>query len=338
MKKIAMQQLADSLNLSRVTVWKALNNRPGVSPETARRVQDAVKSLQRERIGIPGQVESSAESPRVRNVTLLASNADTNSFWMQIVDQIASELNRRRIQLHYLSADSMRLRPSELSSMIQPGQTDGVIIVNIYEEELISALQSIPLPKVFFDTVPGHTAQDLQGDLLLLEGRRTVGAVTGRLIQKGCRRIGFIGDVQYAYTNRLRWEGFLEGLELSGLPAEPDICLARSIEKDAYRDSIGAFLDGIPAMPDAFVCVSDFVAFVTLNLLEERGFRVPDDLLLSGYDDSREFLLDRRGVTTVHVQNALLGRRLVNQLLYRIETPQADFEEIQILPKIFYRE
>ena len=55
------------------------------------------------------------------------------------------------------------------------------------------------------------------------------------------------------------------------------------------------------------------------------------------YQDSREFLLERRGVSTVRVQNAQLGRRMVSQLLYRMENPAADFEEIQVIPRVILR-
>ena len=86
--------------------------------------------------------------------------------------------------------------------------------------------------------------------------------------------------------------------------------------------------------PDAFVCVSDFVAFVTLSLLADRGYRVPEDVRLTGYDDSQDFMLDNHKISTVHVQNGLLGKRMVHQLLYRIDNPTADFEEIFIYPKV----
>jgi len=39
----------------------------------------------------------------------------------------------------------------------------------------------------------------------------------------------------------------------------------------------------------------------------------------------------------VHVQNSILGKRMVNQLLFRIENPEADFEEITVMPKIVFR-
>ena len=55
MKKIPVQQLADALHLSRVTVWKVLNDRPGVAPDTVQRVREAVERLA-QAMELPGGV------------------------------------------------------------------------------------------------------------------------------------------------------------------------------------------------------------------------------------------------------------------------------------------
>ena len=337
MKKIAVQELADALELSRVTVWKALNNKPGVAPETARRILEAAHQQAAENAPPLPQPEGHAW---VQNVMLLASRMETSSFWMQIVDQLAGELNNRQIRLSYMPLDALHYSGEELPAMLQPGRTDGIIVLNIYSREIISFLAGLAVPKVFLDTVPGHTVADLQGDLVLLEGRGPIQAITEEIFRSGRRRIGFIGDIQYAYTNLLRWEGYLEGMKSCGLPVERDICMTGSIpiKQDDYRERIHEFLQSLPSLPDAFVCVSDFVAFLTMDLLDERRVKVPEDVMLSGYDDAGEFLLRYRGVPTVRVQNGLLGKRLVSQLLYRIENPEADFETIQISPKVIYRE
>lgn len=338
MQKIVMQLLADSLGLSRVTIWKVLNNRPGVASATAQRVRDAVDRLKAE-----NEEEGSGKSElqfqqKIGSITLLAARTDTSSFWRRIVDQIVSELNLRTIRLNYLPIDIMRLSAADVCAQVQPDKTDGVIVINVYDRSLLSTLAAVPTPKVFLDTVPGMTAVDLAGDLFLLEGERTVDAITDCLIRRGYRRIGFIGDIQYARTNALRWLGFQEGMARNGLAAEPGLCLTKAIGRDDYRAEIAAFLDGIPKIPEAFVCASDFVAFVALNLLGERGLRVPENVMLSGYDDTKEFLLEHHRVITAHVQNGLLGKQIIRQLLYRIENPVSDFEEIQIFPKILYRD
>ncbi len=212
-----------------------------------------------------------------------------------------------------------------------------MIITNIYDPDTISLLSQLPFPKVFFDTIPGLSADDLNSDLVLLEGEKTVREITENFIQKGFQKIGFIGDIFYARTNLLRWNGFQSAIKQHALPADPLFYLTGPIEKDFYRDTIKTFLEELPELPQAFVCASDFVAFNVCSILAENPERFPQRLFLSGYDDSQEFLLEHQHITTVHVKNDLIGIRMVQQLLYRIQNPTADFEEITIFPKIIYR-
>lgn len=337
MKKIVIQLLSDSLGVSRVTVWKVLNGRPGVAPETAARIRKAVERLQKENEEEGDGDNELLFQQNIKNITLLASRTDSSSFWRRIVDQIAAQLNQRMITMQYVPIDVMNLTPDDISALAQPEKTDGIIIVNVYDPSIFTVLSAVSTPKIYLDTVPGRTATDLRGDLFLLEGRQTVAAITEDLIEKGCRQIGFIGDIHYALTNRLRLDGFLEAMKRNKLPVENSLCLTKPLGSNSYSDDIGAFIDGIKTLPDAFVCASDYAAFITLNQLQERGYKIPDDILLSGYDDTSEFLLERFKISSVHVQNGLLGKRMITQLLYRIENPQADYEEILIYPKILYR-
>ena len=73
-------------------------------------------------------------------------------------------------------------------------------------------------------------------------------------------------------------------------------------------------------MPDAFVCASDYVASILMQLLEKRGLRIPEDIAVSGFDNITEDLL-AEDLTTVQVFNEDLGARLALQILYRIKHP-----------------
>lgn len=335
MEKIKMQLLADSLGVSRVTVWKVINNRSGVSNKTQALVRDALKKFQQS--DSPAASQNSSLFKEVKSISLIASRMDTSVFWIRIVDQIVNEANKRGIRLNYIPIDIMNLSSIQLNTMLSPEQTDGVIIINLYSKKLISLLCEINIAKVFLDTIPEHDVSDLQGDLILLEGENTMKKITQNMVDKGCRKVGFIGDIFYAKTNEMRYNGFKQAMAKNNLPISPEYCLTAPMDTESYLREIGAFLDNLEVLPDAFVCVSDYVAFLTHNLLVERldTEQIPR---LSGYDNSKEFLLDHYGITTVNVQNAMLGKRLIMQALYRIENPNADFEEVLITPQILFRD
>lgn len=329
-----MQLLADSLGISRVTVWKVINNRGGVSPKTQALVRDALKKVQQS--SPPVRSQESSIHKEAHRITLIASRMDTSVFWVRIVNRIVNEANIRGINLNYFPVDIMNLSSVQLKTILSPEQSDGAIVINLYNEEILSSICEANIPKVFLDTTPNHDVNDLHGDIILLEGESVIERIAQNMIDSGCRKIGFIGDIFYAKTNVLRYKGFKQALAKNKLPLSAEYCLTGPMDPNSYRREIGSFIDNLTCLPDAFICVSDYVAFLTNSLLVER-FGIGQIPRLSGYDNAQEFFLDHYGITTVNVQNDLLGKRLVAQVMYRIENPDADFEEVIISPKILFR-
>ena len=91
-------------------------------------------------------------------------------------------------------------------------------------------------------------------------------------------------------------------------------------------------------MPQAFVCASDYVAHFVIKYLNANNYNVPEDVAVSGYDGTTEYIDQADYLTTVQVQIRELGKRLVNQLLYRINNPESPFEATHIYSKLRYGE
>lgn len=359
-KKIPVQYIADSLGLSRVTVWKVLNQRPGVSPVTKQRILEAVETIDQEESGngpvngngersnYPGTRKAYERStggstglytrshPRGNSgyISLLMSRANSSTFWMRILNEIASEVNRKKMRLSYLPIDTLHTSMSDLQSLLSTDKSQGIMIINVYDDKIIDLLSRYNMPKVFYDTTPKHSATDLNGDLVLLNGFDPIHEITKNIIKSGSQRVGFIGDKYYAKTNHMRWKGFQAAMKEYGKPVDNRLCLTGPMNADYYDEDIAKFLDSLDTIPDAFICASDFVASTTLKLLQARGYSVPGNVRLSGYDHSSDFHLENHDILTVDVHNEMLGKRMVHQMLYRTENPDADFEEITISPKI----
>ena len=97
MKKIPVQLLADSLGLSRVTVWKVLNDRPGVSSATKKRVLDAAKGFDHNNVEpITNKRILKTAGSNQGYVSLLMSRANLSTFRLRLLNQVASEVNERQ--------------------------------------------------------------------------------------------------------------------------------------------------------------------------------------------------------------------------------------------------
>lgn len=347
MKKITMQNIADALDISRVTVWKVFNGQDGVSDTLRLEVLKKAAELGYRKSGSLITPETNIRFPQkgscvsafepgtlpsqevfLSTVSVVVSRPDSSQFWMNIIHQIAKELAKNGINLMYTYLPS-RLQPGySLPSTLTDGQIQGIIVLNIYDSDMFKLLNALPLPKVFLDMVTDIPDDALTGDLILSEGKNTIYKLTCHLLQRGRKRIGFIGDIQYARTNLERYYGFEKAMTEQGNGLEKVFCLTSSIGIDSYAEEIYDFLSSRKEMPDAFICVSDYVAGFLLQYLYEHSLRIPEDIAVTGFDGIPESPDFSGYLTTVNVDTRALGKRLARQLLYRMSYPSFPYEVI----------
>ena len=222
MSKPTMQDIADALSVSRITVWKALSNRPGV------RILCVPRFIKSHRDGLfPHSISGfhcnhlCSTAPHTRTVAVAVCRPESSLFWMQIIHQIAKDLSEHNVNLMYTYLPTNYKAGYVLPEPLTNGTVDGVIVLNTYSAPLLRLLSSLPIPKVFLDTVPSVPYNQLHGDLLIIEGRDLIRQITSNLLRHGCRKLSFIGDVEYAQTNKERYEGFLDALHEHGIIPNP---------------------------------------------------------------------------------------------------------------------
>lgn len=320
MAKVTMQQLADTLGVSRITVWKALNDRSGVSAELRSRILQKAAEMG---VGALPAEQSAASS---RTFSVVVARPESSQFWMQIIHHIAKELAHRHINLMYTYVPTSPPEDYALPDSLDPAKVDGFIVLNVYDEHLLRMLAAHPLPKVFLDTATTVTPEQLCGDLLIIEGRSKIATITRRLVECGHKRLCFVGDIHNAKSNLERYEGFHDGLREGGMAADPALCLTGPFSLRYHYEEISRFLDGLEEMPDAIVCPSDFIASFIARYLSETGRAVPDGFVLTGFDNSSEYPAVAGKITTVSVETSAIGKRLARKLLFRADYPATPAE------------
>ena len=85
-------------------------------------------------------------------------------------------------------------------------------------------------------------------------------------------------------------------------------------------------------LPDAIVCVNDFMALGVVNLLTERGISVPRDVVVTGFDDSVFSIASPVPLTTVRQDIRAIAGETVSLLLQLIDSPTAEEPVIRRIP------
>jgi LacI family transcriptional regulator len=94
----------------------------------------------------------------------------------------------------------------------------------------------------------------------------------------------------------------------------------------------------MPYIPDAIVCANDDIAKDLYYILKEKNISIPRDVAIIGFDDKEEAQVMTPPLSTVHIPNKDLGIRLVQELFWRIDSPERTKEMVAIATQIVTRE
>jgi LacI family transcriptional regulator len=335
MAKVTQQDIADALHCSRVTVSKAIKGSNGIRKEMRRNILEKAEELGY-KLPVNAIEPVNIQSTRrlISLITLRGGN--TGSFWSKVVDGIVSVLVSQGYDMNICFVDLVDHENICLPGNFQPNLTEGIVTLGNFERGHIEKIKELGLPVVSVDTVTDANEYRLLVDTLMFCNEQPITEITINLINKGHRKIGYVGEKRTCRSFRERWLGFKRAMEHAGIPINLDYCFISMESQSLTSDEI---VDGIRNMkqyPTAFVCGNDFTAVNVIKALKEKELRVPEDIAVSGFDNvSEAYLLN---ITSVESLKTELGMRAAEEILWRIEHPDRQYELIRIPTRVVYRE
>ncbi|MBQ4464722.1 MAG: substrate-binding domain-containing protein [Oscillospiraceae bacterium] len=129
--------------------------------------------------------------------------------------------------------------------------------------------------------------------------RALIEAVTSHLIaEHGCRDILCLTGPAQMQTSASRAQGWRDALEKAGIPVSEERLVYGDFWINAPKLLANELADGTRPMPEAIVCGNDRMALTLCDALEESGIRVPEDVLVTGFDGIIEAELHNPSITT----------------------------------------
>lgn len=141
--------------------------------------------------------------------------------------------------------------------------------------------------------------------------------MTKHLIDQGCKRIGFILGSHASFHNKIRFEGFQKALSDFFLPFDPRIVY----DADAFTvykgwEVLNKKLKSSSSLPfDGLVCCNDELAIGAIKALTEYGHNVPQDCLVTGFDDIERSSYITPSLTTAHIDWYTYGIKIAELAL-----------------------
>ena len=154
--------------------------------------------------------------------------------------------------------------------------------------------------------------------------------ITRHLLGQGAVRIAFVGSASSHYPEfRERYRGHCAAMADAGIAVDPHWQMdAISSEQSGYEATMSLLERG--CRPDALCAASDLIAIGAMKALQARGLCVPDDVLVTGFDDIPLAAFVNPSLTTMQQDTKIAGRILVDTLIKLIHNETVDNQSIPV--------
>ncbi len=311
-----LEDIARLANVSRSTVSRALNNSPLLSQETKERIQ-AIAREHHFRINAPARNLRLRQSHTVAFIAPVypaESSSGEDLFGQELLSGIGNGLRMLGYDLLIVHVDPRET--TWIHDYLESGRVDGFIIKTSHLK--ISQMKTLvktgapfigwgtPIPDLNYCSVAGD---NISGGAL----------ATGHLIQKGRQRIAFLGGPEGNITVQHRFKGYETALQAAERSVDPGLVTYTDYSYMSGSAAMLRLLDHSPDLDAVFVN-SDLMAIAAIQVIQERGKCVPEDIAVVGYDDLPIALYNNLPLTSIR-QDLRMGCKLLAQnLIQYIQT------------------
>jgi LacI family transcriptional regulator len=328
---VTMMDIARDLDVSVVTVSKALRNQGRIGEATRKRVLRHAKKLNYQM----NWVARSLVTRCTFTIGLLLPDI-AHPFFAEIARAVAQTMRPKGYHVVISSfEEDPELEVGEVDGLLAR-QVDGLIIASAQQSsrsDMFKRVQQRNIPFVLID----RPIRGVQACFVGVDNRAIGELATRHLIARGCKRIGHLrGPEMGIAADRL--EGYREAMEQAGLRPDPDYIGAGGHGEASGYEGMKKLLRLRP-LPEGIFCYNDPVAIGAMKAISEAGLRIPHDIAVIGagnvpYCDALAVPL-----STVDQATCRIGVLAAEQLLTRMASKRPiPPKKILIPPRLVERE
>lgn len=316
---VTMRDIAEKAGVSVTTVSRVLSNRNDVIP-ISEATAERIRAIARE-LGYSPNIsarrlatgKSQVIAVVVNSMDILATHVN-----IRILQGIADILNENKYRIDLI--DQMKMIGDRFQryflEMINGVEADGIIIWNAFEDyEVAGFFKELSIP---FCYVQWHPEEDAEVYSVISDNKKGGYLVTDHLIRRGHKKIAFVApsDDQEAM---LRYAGYVTALDEYGIAHDKNFFVdATFLAEDTLELLDLEPLTSLLPEISAIVAASDYIAIGVIEFLEKKGVRVPEDIAVTGFDDTALARLFSPSLTTVRQNGNQIGKLVAKSILKQL--------------------
>ena len=310
---MTIKDLAEITGYGVGTISRVLNNQPNVSEKARKAILQAV-----EESGF--QINTNAKQLKQHaNSILVVVKGTANEMFSEMMETIQNLITQTQYPLYvdYMDEDANEvLRAIQLSREKKPL---GILFLGGNSQNFSQDFEKIQVPCVLVS----NDASELPFSNLssvCTDDRQAARCAVDSLVALGHRKFAMVGGYREASdTSRLRYEGCIQALQNHGIDFDEELDYqgVRYSYQDGYNATMQLLANGRKFT--ALFAAADVMAIGAIRALRDKGYRVPEDISVIGFDGTTQAEYYNPRLTTVKQQHQALATRSIEILFGQIE-------------------
>lgn len=284
-----LKDVAKKAGLTVSTVSRILNNRGYISDDARKRVYDAIKELDYH----PNEVARALQNKRSKIIALIVPHVK-HPYFSSVISEIEAQAFMKGYRLLIFNSRGREEKEKEILDICKENRVAGIILCSGTVN--VRLFEDIGVPLITYERYIDGSTASVECDNI------NGGELAARhLIGLGCRKIIMINGKSSTVSMPadLRWVGFTrickaEGISYIEIAAEPE-----DFNSMDYLEKIRNSFSDHPDVDGVFAS-SDVIASQVIQICREIGKKIPEDIKLVGFDNTKIASLTTPQITTIH--------------------------------------
>lgn len=281
-KPVTIKDIARKFRCSPSTVSRALNNHPSINEDTRRNLQEYAQKVGYQR----NQVSLNLLNTKTASIGVIVPTIN-NYYESAIIEGIDGVLHPLGYTLNICVTNERYLLESEYVTKLLSNRVEGIFLSvsqETYDSGHYEHLENVGkrnLPLIFID----RDYEGFSAGSVTIDDYHGAFAAVEHLINTGRKRIAHLKGPNGMAVTEQRFRGYTECLTKYGLPVEEKLIINTNFKVESALEPTAQLLE-LERRPDAIFGVNDQVAIGAMKVIREKGWRVPEDIAVVGFDNS----------------------------------------------------
>ncbi|NTZ18037.1 LacI family DNA-binding transcriptional regulator [Paenibacillus sp. JMULE4] len=323
--------VAREAGVSKTTISRYLSGQfDSISEQTRKRIEQTIADLKYR----PNRMARGLKRDRSFSIGMIVADI-TNPFSTSILRGVEDVCTKHGYSLMVCNTDNDPVKEKEYIMMLQAHRIDGLIINStghnneylheLAEEQTPVVLVDRKMPELGFDTVVTNNVQ------ATTEAMRF-------FLQQGYERIAFFTQpVEKVSSRNERSNTFHQFLAQANHPSITDVYVVDFRENGQLEQKLEAYLSSSQGQFRLLFAVNGVMQLKILNVLQQKGLRIPEDIAVACFDDLDWAPVIPPGITTIAQPTYEIGVNAMERVLKRIMGDQSPAETIELPGKLIIR-